>query len=366
MKLWVLPLAAAIAFAPTIADAGGGGGSKVGTTKNAKQTKGKRGRKGPASKTPAQQGVAAPNAVRSSKASEIKFGDPIKFHNISIVPVTTKRRGNFQHYTLLETGLKNKTLTVRELAGNSGEAQVSSVEIRNTGDEPVYLLGGEMILGGKQDRIISQDTVIKKSKKWVKVDVFCVEQGRWNGQNMKFSSGKAMADVSIRRAAMSGSQSEVWNEVKKKNVLHGTTSKTQTYRRTIQNSKVRKKVKPYIKALRSKLPKDEQLAGLVFGINGKIHVADIFGNPVLFDDLSDKLLSAYVLEALGHKISKNHAPVSSDAADAFITKGRKAKPKRVKKSGRAKNIGKEEVDFIGAETVDEDDGETIRESYMSQ
>ena len=138
-----------------------------------------------------------------------KFGEPIKFHNISIVPVTTKRLGDFQRYTLLEKGLKDKTLTVREIAGNSGQAQVSSIEIRNTGDNPVYLLGGEMILGGKQDRIISQDTVIKKSKKWTKVDVFCVEQGRWKGQNMKFSSGKAMADVAIRRAAMGGSQSAV-------------------------------------------------------------------------------------------------------------------------------------------------------------
>ena len=34
------------------------------------------------------------------------------------------------------------------------------MEVRNGGKHPVYLLGGEMILGGKQDRIIQHDTVI--------------------------------------------------------------------------------------------------------------------------------------------------------------------------------------------------------------
>ena len=354
MKYWLLPLSLALVASPSaFADKGGGG--QAGKHHRTKRPKPKKGHT-----------VAAPNAVRQKKRSAITFGAPIKFHNISIVPVTTKKIGDFQSYTLLERGLARKTLKVRELAGNTNEAQVSHVQVKNTGKDPVYLLGGEMILGGKQDRIIAADTVVAPSGKWVKVGVFCVEQGRWAGQNMKFKGGGAMADVSIRRAAMKGSQSEVWNEVAKKNVLHGTQSKTQTYRRTIQNAKVRKKIKPYVRQLKQRLPRDERLAGLVFGINGKIHVADIFGNPVLFQDLSDKLLSAYVLEALGHQVNKRAAPVSSEAAESFIGKARKTKAKRVRKSGRAKNLNKEDIDFIGNETIDGDNAETVRESYIKK
>ena len=293
--------------------------------------------------------VVAPSAVRSKVQSEIEFGTPIKFHNISIVPVTTKKIANFQHYTLLEQGFAKKTLAVRELKGNAGEAQVSHVEVRNQGGDPVYLLGGEMILGGKQDRIIAQDTVVAANGKWTQVGVFCVEQGRWKGQNMKFSSGKAMADISIRRAAMSGNQSAVWSEVAKKKAL-------------------RKKIKPYVAELRRQLPKDDKLAGLVFGVNGNIHVADIFGNPVLFDELSEKLLSAYVLEALGHQTNSRAKPVSAKAAKGFISKGRRAKAKAVKQSGRARNVNKEDSDFIGVETMNTGDSEnaptTVRESYI--
>lgn len=354
MRICLLLIASLALAAPATADKGGGPA----------RHKGKSGRQ--AAKPPATGQVAAPNAVREKKRTEITFGEPIKFHNISIVPVTTKKMGDHQRYTLLEHGLAKKTLRVRELAGNSNEAQVEHVEVRNTGEDPVYLLGGEMILGGKQDRIIAADTVIAATGKWVKVGVFCVEQGRWRGQNMRFKGGGAMADVSIRRAAMQGSQSAVWNEVAKKNVLHGTQSSTQTYRRTIQNAKVRKKIKPYVRQLKSMLPRDERLAGLVFGINGKIHVADVFGNPVLFHDLSDKLLSAYVLEALGHQVNRGARPVSSDAAKKFIGKARETKARSVKKSGRAKNVSKETPEFIGAETVDDASDETVRETYIGK
>lgn len=360
MKTWLLSLSAVLAFAPSAVADKGGGGSRAG-----KPSKAPRHSTRPPS-PPKQNKVVAPNAVRERKRNEIAFGAPIKFHNISIVPVTTKKMGNHQRYTLLEQGLAKKSLKVRELAGNSNEAQVEHVEVRNTGTEPVYLLGGEMILGGKQDRIIASDTVIAPGRKWVKVGVFCVEQGRWRGQNMKFKGGGAMADVSVRRAAMKGSQSAVWNEVAKKNVLHGTQSSTQTYRRTIQNADVRKKIKPYIRQLKARLPKDERLAGLVFGINGKIHVADIFGNPVLFHDLSDKLLSAYVLEALGHQVNRRARPVSSDAAKSFIGKGRKSKARHIRKSGRAKNVSKETPEMIGNETVDEASEETVRETYIGK
>lgn len=365
MRIWLLPLSAAIALAPFAhADKGGGGTPEdaVKARGTAKKRHGTRRVNNPRR----GQSVASPNAVRTRHRSEISFGEPIKFHNISIVPVTTKKIGEFQRYTLLEQGIAKKTLKVRELAGNSNEAQVEHVQVMNSGDDPVYLLGGEMILGGKQDRIIAADTVIAPTGKWVKVGVFCVEQGRWRGQNMKFKSGGAMADVSIRRAAMKGSQSEVWSEVAKKNVMHGTQSSTQTYRRTIQNAKLRNKIKPYVRQLKTRLPRDERLAGLVFGINGKIHVADIFGNPVLFHDLSDKLLSAYVLEALGHQVNRRAKPVSSEAAKTFIGKARRSKAKKIRKSGRANNVAKEEVDFIGNETVDADSAETVRESYIKK
>lgn len=110
------------------------------------------------------KGVASPAAIRAKSANVLSFDEAIRFKNISIVPVSTSDQGPFENYTLLEEGLAQKTLTIRELKGNSHSAEVSEVEVRNKGEYPVYFLGGEMILGGKQDRIIQADTVIENDK----------------------------------------------------------------------------------------------------------------------------------------------------------------------------------------------------------
>ena len=334
----------------------GAGGGKIVTGKN-----------GPgAARSPGK--VASPNAVRARAAGALFFGTPVHFQNLSLVPVGTTRKGPFKKYTVLEEGLKDKTLQVRELNGSSGEAQVSAVEVRNRGNNPVYLLGGEMILGGKQDRIIQQDTVVSNNGKWTKVSVFCVEQGRWRGQNMQFSAGKAVAHLRLQKANMSGSQSRVWAEVARKNVKHGTQNSTSTYRRTIQNGKVRAKISPYRKKLVGMLPQNTQLAGVVFAINGKIQVADLFGNPLLFAKLRDKLLSAYILEALGQKVVANAPVVSAENARGFLHRARSAKRQRVqgKSSGRAINYRRKAKGVIGMEAVDQQSGRKLRESYHTE
>jgi hypothetical protein len=241
---------------------------------------------------------------------------------------------------------------------------VNAVEVRNTGNYPVYLLGGEMILGGKQDRIIQSDAIVPNTSKWTRVAVFCVEHGRWSGQNMKFAAGKALAHVALRQAALTGEQGKVWAEVSAKNRQQGTSNATDTYRRTIQNENVRGKIAPYREHIVKLLPGDKRLAGMIFAINGKIRVADLFGNPVLFGDVRDKLLSAYILEALGQQVDRSAAPISAKAAKGFIDAGRKAKRMAAPSSGRSKNYKFEDKQLVGGETTD--NGAKVRETYMSK
>jgi hypothetical protein len=341
----------------------GGGGGKL------KPVAGQPAGQQPAAAVPRPEGkprVAAPTAVRPETSGELVFGTPINYQNLTLVPVGTTKQGPFQKYTLLEQGLDDKTLEVRELRGHHNDAQVNAVEVRNSGNNPVYLLGGEAILGGKQDRIIQYDTVLPNNHRFTRVAVFCVEAGRWAGQNMKFQAGKALAHVALRQAALSGGQSQVWAEVASKNRQQGTSNRTDTYRRTIQNEKVRAKVAPYRAELAKALPRELRLAGMLMAINGRIRVADIFGNPTLFGDVRDKLLSAYILEALGQQVVPNAPRISAGAAKGFIEEGRKAKGVTIGKGGRSIIYKKQTKKLIGAETVDEGNGEKVRESYMAQ
>jgi hypothetical protein len=294
-----------------------------------------------------------------------EYGDPVVFQNITIVPIHTDDPGPFQEYTLLEEGLAKRTLEVRELAGQSSEAQVSEVEVKNRGALAVFLLGGEMILGGKQDRIIQTDTVVPNDGKWKKVAVFCVEQNRWQGREMKFSGAGAIAHLKLREAAMTGQQGEVWKEVARKNATHGTSSETETYRRTIQNADLRKKIAGYRTSLEALLPA-KPIAGAIFAINGEIQVADVFDNPKLFGSLKEKLLSAYILEALEHQIDADAPKLEKGKAKKFLDDAQAAPSSKPRKSIRATSYEKENDDAKGVETVDDATGKRVRSTYINK
>ncbi len=299
-------------------------------------------------------------------ADELTFGTPVVYQNLTLVPVTTSAKGPFPSYTLLEEGLANKTLRVRELAGSDSAATVNEVEIKNAGREPVFLLSGEMILGGKQDRILQSDAVIPPNGTWTKVPVFCVEHGRWNGAKLEFAAGGALAHGRLVEAALSGDQSKVWAEVARKSDVEGTASDTGTYRRTVQDGRVRERIARHRAAIKAMLPRG-RLAGFVFAVNGEVRVADLFGNPVLLDALSDKLISAYVLEALEEPTDAAARPLEAKAAAAFVTSGKKAATTRQVTVGTSANTVKESDDVIANESKDlGNGGQGTRSTYVAK
>ena len=69
--------------------------------------------------------------------------------------------------------------------GTEGEAEVNTLLVHNRSEKPLYLMPGEVISGGNQDRTIAEELVIHPSDKPVPVDVFCVEHGRWQDADVE-------------------------------------------------------------------------------------------------------------------------------------------------------------------------------------
>jgi hypothetical protein len=108
---------------------------------------------------------------------------------------------------------------------------------------PLFVMSGEVIVGGQQDRIIGKDTVIPPKKR-KEVEVFCVEHGRWSGADKSFRSAKALAHTKLRKQASYGGQGQVWDEVAKKNAARGTANGTDTYRRIATEEKTARTCAP--------------------------------------------------------------------------------------------------------------------------
>src|SRR5262249_23689989 len=75
-----------------------------------------------------------------------------------------------------------------ELLAFSGSADVNHLMVVNRGDKPLYLMPGEVIVGGYQDRTIAEETILAANGKAASVNVYCVEHGRWGGRDIASST----------------------------------------------------------------------------------------------------------------------------------------------------------------------------------
>jgi hypothetical protein len=170
-------------------------------------------------------GAASP---RPKLDGDWRLLDPISYENVSIFPVISSVSQDTSEFVTLDEGLSSGEVIVREqgsdgmargrgtsfLQYNTG-ASVNQLVLINRGKRPVLLLAGELVSGGKQDRIIGKDRIVAPGAEPLPLDVFCVEHGRWSS-GMQFSAAKTMVHPSVReQAAVNQNQTEVWESVRK-------------------------------------------------------------------------------------------------------------------------------------------------------
>lgn len=299
------------------------------------------------------------------------LGAPIVYKNLTVIPVYDSTAHSSDAYTTLDEGLKAKVVKVKEAQGGG---DVNTLYISNQGNKPLYLMAGEVVLGGQQDRCIGHDTIVLPGQKKIPVTVFCVEHGRWNGRAEFGESAMMVAGGSIRKDAQAGAfaaaspvladsspaagqgqngrsarlagrqaqtlafsrdvgsaQEKVWEGVASKNAKFKATPSSGTYRQVLnmEAGDAHKVVSPYLKAFSAGLGNDPKLVGAVAAVNGKIVAADIFGDPTLFRKLWPKLLRSYAADAAENAAAapKAAAIVTPDHARAFVLQPRTASSK---------------------------------------
>jgi len=167
---------------------------------------------------------------------------------------------------------------------------------------PLLLLAGEVVTGGKQDRIIGKDRIVPVGAKPLPLDVFCVEHGRWsNGE--QFSESKIIVHPSVReKAAVNQEQESVWAAVSS-----GSTATASGSGGGEGGGEVAAAPPPL---------SHEAVVGVVVAYGGEVAWSDVFASPELFASYWPKLLRSYVVEALARPETHEHA--SLDDARQFL------------------------------------------------
>ena len=140
---------------------------------------------------------------------------PVTKGNLSIFPIVGGPEGSTAHLLTLDEGVRAGLVVVAEEGSLQGlirpgttmprnsRAEVNRLVLVNNSDRPLLLLAGEVVTGGKQDRVIGLDRIVPPKSGPIDLSVFCVEHGRWVASSEHFSSMKSqMAQPSVRMPAM--------------------------------------------------------------------------------------------------------------------------------------------------------------------
>ena len=200
------------------------------------------------------------------------------------------------------TPLAVATLDEAQAAGDlviteRGSATVPELIVDNRGKLHVLMLAGEILLGGKQNRVLREDILLPPRSGPRSISVYCVEQGRWSGSRKDFESKAAVAQPSLRRKLMDNAdQGRVWQEVERSVKAQGLRpSATGSYFMMYEAPQVQQRLADGERAM------DERAApgavGAVVFIGGAIAGLDAFHDAALFTREWRKLLRAHLLES---------------------------------------------------------------------
>jgi hypothetical protein len=262
--------------------------------------------------------LAAPQATGSSSGflDSVRVGAPIARGNLTVFPLSLRRAPAAEDHLMLDEALAQKQLFIEE-AGAHGS--VNALEVVNRSDHPVVLVGGELLLGGKQDRIVARSLVLRPRSR-TEVPVFCVEHGRWSG-GKSFELAGAMGHTELRKLAMSGDQQRVWNEVARENARLGAATPSDTYRAAAR--KLDADVGPLAREIGAELARDASTAGIAVAIDGEVVAVEWFASPRLFARIREKLVASYAAQARP-KGSAAPRPASAPSAAAVVDFAAKA------------------------------------------
>jgi hypothetical protein len=296
--------------------------------------------------------------------------EPIRNGSLTVFPVVASKTYATGQFLTLDEGFRSGEVVVTEYGNIRGlvrgnvtpalqrdSAEVNRLVLINNSKRPLLLLAGEIVAGGKQDRVIGKDRIVPAESDPVDLSVFCVEPGRWVASSDHFGAsgttyassngvgsgggvagGTLMVQPSVRAKAMADKdQGQVWAEVRKQQQSMAATvteaspspadaealRTTSSYAVVMENKEVKEKVDEVAKPIEQnyqsvvKQLRDRKAVGVVVAVNGRIIWSDVFASTELLEKYWPKLVRSYASEAVVRRVKS--AETTASQAQAFLT-----------------------------------------------
>ena len=304
-------------------------------------------------------GTLLPFAYQPNAPQQYQVLPGVSQGNLTVFPVVSPKSANTSLFATLDEGIRSGEVLVTETGQVTGlvrprvndgvwrertptyhplyqgGAQVNELSLINNSNRPLLLLAGEIVTGGKQDRVVGKDLIIPPHSKPVALGVFCVEPHRWTESTSNFGSLHAsMAQPSLRMKAMADkNQQEVWDQVAKSRQQMMSMLSPQaaisirassSYAKAMQNSTVETQIDSIAKPLEHSYDaliqrlREKNAVGVVVAVNGEIIWTDVFASSDLLNRYWPKLVRSYAADSFGpENINYKHMSTQQNA-QAFL------------------------------------------------
>lgn len=278
---------------------------------------------------------------------QVRVGDPRESGGLQI----------FGLYWELPAGPDYRTLDEAVAAGSLEVCEVSTggsvpqLKVVNKDDLAVFLMAGEHLQGGKQNRVLNASILIA-GKSEVPIPVSCVERGRWAYRAGHFSGSGSSSHGALRKMMHSqvthsyrssgearSDQGEVWREVDRKLTETGSHSDTAYLHKAYEDTEAT------LRPVLEQLVVPEGACGAVFAHGGKIVGLDLFDRPGTLTRLWAKLVRAYAIDA---RMASGAAAVTAEQVRSWLGAAASAKLERFASAGLGDDVRLEGPTLIAA------------------
>jgi hypothetical protein len=320
--------------------------------------------------------VMAGVSFAAAQAADYRISTPYTYKNLSIFLIHGKDESKNTNVLTLQEAMERKLFVVYETS------EVNTLEVENVSKEfDVFIQSGDIVKGGKQDRILAVSIIIPARSGRISIDAFCVESGRWtkrgNEESTKFTSSNDRVVTKDLKMAANGarSQSEVWSQVseaqaKLSKTLGGDVASgasRSSLQLSLENKEVVATVEDYVRNLNNVIGGKSDVIGYAVAINGKINSADVYVSNALFKKLWPKMLKASATEAVAESRGVRLAdPVKQESVKAFIADSDRAAPKDQQLSAGATLRTREDKENVMFEARDEKTKTVVHRSYVKK
>ena len=230
----------------------------------------------------------------------VDYDSAMEFKNLRIIPIRPKHGfgNNAPHVITLSQAIKQGLAVVSE-RGTASTENVHYLRISNHSDQMIYVSSGEILSGGRQDRIVAQDTLLEPNGRDQYVSAMCVEELRWSEKEKKFSY-QGFANPALRKVLdQSRNQVLIWREISKQLRDNNIPSKSSAYLSRVADKKMMQLNDEYYNFFKEKFKSaDSSIVGFVCMTGNRVIGADIYASTDLFYNQLDPLLKGYCDQAV--------------------------------------------------------------------